>query len=236
MCNIVLAQWQTLNEQIIMKMMMHPFLPFWLLLHRVPTKSCEQNFEGFSEPPVTFGGLWKDPVTRYIVWSFLTKTISRIKCPQVVSMPKFGPTAPDFGYDLWAQNSVSNSLCIQIIHFLNNVLGIWRVWFSLIYQKMFQISKLYHSFLTKWIYNILIIHTYCFPRKCEARFCVKFSSVCGDKFHYWEELSHRFNKIAHLLCPGNLQCALIILKRYPTRWDSQMHIQFIQQLGLLLPI
>ena len=137
MCNIVLAQWQTLNEQIIMKMMMHPFLPFWLLLHKVPTKSCEQNFEGFSEPPVTFGGLRKDPVTRYIVWSFLTRTISRIKCPQVVSMPKFGPTAPDFGYDLWAQNSVSNSLCIQIIHFLNNVLGIWRVWFLLIYQKMF---------------------------------------------------------------------------------------------------
>ena len=68
------------------------------------------------------------------------------------------------------------------------------------------------------------IHIYCFPWKCEARFCVKFSSVCGDKFHYWEELSHRFNKIAHLLCPGNLQCALIILKRYPTKWDSQMHI------------
>ena len=149
--------------------------------------------------------------------------LNRIKCPKVLSMLKFCQTAPDLGYNFWAQNSVSSSPCIQVIHFLKKIMylafeGCDSRWFK---------SKMWKS-------ECITFHIlYCFPWKCEARFCVKFSSVCGDKFHYWEELSHRFNKIAHLLCPGNLQCALIILKIYPTRWDSQMHIQFIQQLAII---
>ena len=140
MCNIVLAQWQTLNEQIKMKMMMHPLLPFWLLLHRVPTKVASRILRALVNHLQLLVAFEKTLLRNILFGRFLFR-LSRIKCPQVMSMLKFGPTAPDFGYDFVAQNSVSNSPCIQVIHFLNNELGIWRVWFSHIYQKMFQISK-----------------------------------------------------------------------------------------------
>ena len=43
------------------------------------------------------------PLQTYFFGHFSLR-LSGNKCSQVLSMGKFGPTAPDFGYDFWAQN------------------------------------------------------------------------------------------------------------------------------------
>ena len=87
------------------------------------SKYCYQNFEGYSESPATLTGLEMTLLRTILFGRFLLR-LSRIKCPQVMSMLRFGQTAPSFGYEFVAQNSVSNSPCIQVIHFVSNVLGI----------------------------------------------------------------------------------------------------------------
>ena len=65
-------------------------LTYRMLLEPLCTQTVQSQVAGTTTggPP----GDWKN-----VFWSFLTKTISRIKRSQVIFMGKFGPTALNFG-------------------------------------------------------------------------------------------------------------------------------------------
>ena len=60
-------------------------------------------------PQTTYTGLEMTPLRNIFFGHFLLR-LSRNKYSQVLSMGKFSPTAPDFGYDFWVKMDLLRSL------------------------------------------------------------------------------------------------------------------------------